>query len=123
MQEQVKITVIDDKMREEEAASLCKWATARAGVIVVAPLLGTMALMLTSAVVFIGITLIGGLWSSGLSNIVSVLLIYLGVLYSAYTSVSSVGGLDALQAALPQAQNMLSPVAGMRWFESSRPSQ
>jgi len=45
MQEQTKITVIDDKMREEEAASLCKWATARAGVIVVAPLLGTMALM------------------------------------------------------------------------------
>ncbi len=69
--------------------------------------------MLTSAVVFIGITLIGGLWSSGLSNIVSVCLIYVGVLYSAYTSVSNVGGLDALQAALPQAQNMLSPVAGM----------
>ena len=45
MHKQVKITVIDDKMREEEAASLCKWATARAGVIVVAPLLGTMALM------------------------------------------------------------------------------
>lgn len=69
--------------------------------------------MLTSAVVFIGITLIGGLWSSGLSNIVSVFLIYVGVLYSAYASVSSVGGLNALQAALPQAQNMLSPVAGM----------
>jgi solute:Na+ symporter, SSS family len=69
--------------------------------------------MLTSAVVFIGITLIGGLWSSGLSNIVSVLLIYVGVLYSAYASVSSVGGMSALQDALPQAQNMLSPVAGM----------
>jgi len=69
--------------------------------------------MLTSAVVFIGITLIGGLWSSGLSNIVSVFLIYVGVLYSAYTSVSNVGGLDVLQAALPQAKQMLSPVAGM----------
>jgi len=69
--------------------------------------------MLTSAVVFIGITLIGGLWSSGLSNIVSVFLIYVGVLYSAYTSVINVGGLDALQAALPQAKQMLSPVAGM----------
>lgn len=69
--------------------------------------------MLTSAVVFIGITLIGGLWSSGLSNIVSVFLIYVGVLYSAYTSVINVGGIDALQAALPQAKQMLSPVAGM----------
>ena len=27
-----KITVIDDKDREEEALSLCKWAAARAGV-------------------------------------------------------------------------------------------
>lgn len=69
--------------------------------------------MLTSAVVFIGITLIGGLWSSGLSNIVSVFLIYVGVLYSAYTSVGNVGGMQALQAALPEAQRMLSPVAGM----------
>ena len=35
--------------------------------------------MITSAIVFVGITLIGGLWSSGLSNIVSVALIYGGV--------------------------------------------
>ena len=69
--------------------------------------------MLTSAVVFIGITLIGGLWSSGLSNIVSVCLIYVGVLYSAFTAVNNVGGLEVLQAALPQAKNMLSPVSGM----------
>ena len=69
--------------------------------------------MLTSAVVFIGITLIGGLWSSGLSNIVSVCLIYVGVLYSAFTAVNNVGGLEVLQATLPQAKNMLSPVSGM----------
>jgi len=45
METKPKITVIDDKMREEAAESLCKWAAARAGVIVVAPLLGTMALI------------------------------------------------------------------------------
>lgn len=45
MKEQPCVTVIDDKVREEKADSLCKWATARAGVIVVAPLLGTMALL------------------------------------------------------------------------------
>ena len=39
-----KITVIDDKMRDEEAESLCRWAAARAGVIVVVPGLGTMSL-------------------------------------------------------------------------------
>ena len=38
-----KITVIDDKDREEEALSLCKWAAARAGVIVVVPGLGTLS--------------------------------------------------------------------------------
>ena len=43
--------------------------------------------MMMSAVVFIGITLIGGLWSSGLSNIVSVCLIYVGVLYSCFAAV------------------------------------
>lgn len=43
--EEPVITVIDDKARKEEADSLCKWAAARAGVIVVAPLLGTVALL------------------------------------------------------------------------------
>ncbi|MGL5207333.1 MAG: hypothetical protein ACRC8T_07455 [Acidaminococcaceae bacterium] len=45
MSENLKITVIDDKARRDEADALCKWAAARAGVIVVAPLLGTMALI------------------------------------------------------------------------------
>lgn len=39
------VEVIDDKAREEEAESLCRWAAARAGVIVVAPLVGTMSLI------------------------------------------------------------------------------
>lgn len=39
------VEVIDDKAREEEAEDLCRWAAARAGVIVVAPLLGTMSLV------------------------------------------------------------------------------
>ena len=44
--EEVKVgEIIDDRMREEEAESLCRWAAARAGVIVVAPLLGTMSLV------------------------------------------------------------------------------
>ena len=45
MSEELKITLIDEKARENEAEALCKWAAARAGVIVVAPLLGTMALI------------------------------------------------------------------------------
>ena len=45
MDEDTKVTVIDDAAREEEADLICKWAAARAGVIVVAPLLGTVALI------------------------------------------------------------------------------
>lgn len=48
-QEEIKtaedVVVIDDRARAEEAESLCRWAAARAGVIVVAPLLGTMSLI------------------------------------------------------------------------------
>ena len=43
MNQETKVTVIDDRLRQEEAETLCRWAAARAGVIVVAPLLGTMA--------------------------------------------------------------------------------
>ena len=43
--EQTKVTVIDDRFCQEEAEALCRWAAARAGVIVVAPLVGTMALI------------------------------------------------------------------------------
>ena len=45
MEEENKVTVIDDKAREEAADKLCKWATARAGVIVVMPGLGTVAMI------------------------------------------------------------------------------
>ena len=69
--------------------------------------------MIMSAVVFIGITLIGGLWSSGLSNIVSVTLIYVGIIYSATQSVANVGGWDAMVAKLPNAEIMASPIAGL----------
>ena len=69
--------------------------------------------MLTSAVVFIGITLIGGLWSSGLSNIVSVILIYAGVLYSTYAAVDKVGGMTVLLSQLPAGKDWLNPFAGL----------
>lgn len=69
--------------------------------------------MMMSAVVFIGITLIGGLWSSGLSNMVSVVLIYLGILYSCVSAVDAVGGMDSVTAKLPDAAAMLDPLAGI----------
>lgn len=70
--------------------------------------------MLVSAAVFIGITFVGGLWSSGLSNILSVILIYLGILYATMTSVDNLGGLANLQASLPAAPfDWFGPLGGL----------
>lgn len=45
MTDENKVTVIDDRVRQEEAEALCRWGAARAGVIVVAPLVGTVAMV------------------------------------------------------------------------------
>lgn len=69
--------------------------------------------MLMSAAVFIGITIIGGLWSSGLSNILSVGIIYVGVVTGTVMIVARQGGLSAIQAQLPPTVDWFSPVGGL----------
>jgi len=69
--------------------------------------------MIVSAAVFIGITLIGGLWSSGLSNIVSMILIYIGVLAGTYMTVSNQGGISAISAKLPTGTDWFAPVGSL----------
>jgi SSS family solute:Na+ symporter len=58
--------------------------------------------MLVTAVVFVGITLIGGFWAAGLTNVINVIVIYAGLLLAAVLSVGRVGGLGALKAGLPE---------------------
>ena len=70
--------------------------------------------MIVSAIVFIGITLIGGLWSSGLSNMISVILIYIGIVYSTVSAVSNQGGLGSVVSQLPTTGlDWMSPFAGL----------
>ena len=69
--------------------------------------------MITSAVVFIGITLIGGLWSSGLSNIVSVILIYVGVITGTVITVSVQGGVAVIAQKLPVGTDWFGAVGGI----------
>lgn len=57
--------------------------------------------MFVTAVVFVGITLIGGFWAAGLTNIINVTLIYAGVLLGAAIAVGKVGGFGELMAKLP----------------------
>lgn len=60
--------------------------------------------MLTSAVVFIGITLIGGMWSASQSNLLNVTLQYMGIAAEAYAIISMVGGMLAVQLKVPEPQ-------------------
>jgi len=57
--------------------------------------------MLVTALVFVGITLIGGFWAAGLTNIINVIFIYLGVLLGAGLAVKKVGGFGNLLENLP----------------------
>ena len=57
--------------------------------------------MFVTAIVFVGITLIGGFWAAGLTNIINVILIYAGVLLGAFLAVGKVGGFGELVAKLP----------------------
>ena len=68
--------------------------------------------MITSAIVFIGTTILGGLWSSGLSNILSTILIYVGVLTSTLVIVSRQGGISTIAASLPAGVDWFGPVGG-----------
>lgn len=72
--------------------------------------------MITSALVFIGITFIGGMWSAGLSNLLNVSLIYVGITIAAITTISSQGGLRAISLKLPQEVPYLHPVNGLGWI-------
>ncbi|HUT13173.1 MAG TPA: sodium:solute symporter family protein [Thermoguttaceae bacterium] len=68
--------------------------------------------MIFSAIVFIALTIVGGLWSASLGNILNVTLIYGGVTLAAVLSVQAAGGLDKLAELLPADQNYLHPVEG-----------
>lgn len=57
--------------------------------------------MLTSAAVFISVTMIGGMWSASLSNILNVSLKYVGIILATIVSVTHAGGLPNIQAQLP----------------------
>lgn len=57
--------------------------------------------MFVTAVVFAGITLIGGFWAAGLTNIINVIMIYAGVILGAVMCIVKVGGFGELATKLP----------------------
>lgn len=73
--------------------------------------------MVASALIFIAITLTGGYWASGLTNVINVIIIYLGIFLALGASVASYGGVEKIVAALPAASGdvWFDPVAGIGW--------
>jgi SSS family solute:Na+ symporter len=57
--------------------------------------------MMMTAAVFIGITLIGGFWAAGLTNVINVLVIYVGIGLGVIMTLWRLGGLGALRDAMP----------------------
>ena len=57
--------------------------------------------MVVSAVVFVGITLIGGFWAAGLTNVINVLVIYVGICLGAVLTVQRVGGFSHMVEQMP----------------------
>jgi len=57
--------------------------------------------MFVTALVFVGITLIGGFWAAGLTNIINVILIYVGVLLGAVIAVTKIGGWGEFVSKIP----------------------
>jgi SSS family solute:Na+ symporter len=57
--------------------------------------------MAVTAVVFVGITLIGGLWAAGLTNVINVVVIYLGIGLGAFLTVNRLGGVSTFAAQIP----------------------
>lgn len=69
--------------------------------------------MAVTALVFVGITLIGGMWAAGLTNIINVIVIYVGIVSGAFASISKVGGFQKLQLALPANGTWFEPFSGV----------
>lgn len=72
--------------------------------------------MITSALVFIGITFIGGMWSAGLSNLLNVSLIYIGLTVATVVTVVSQGGVAQIAVKIPQNVPYFHWVDGLGWL-------
>lgn len=69
--------------------------------------------MIVSACVFVSITFIGGMWSTGLCNSFNVPLKYTGIILCTILAVSQSGGIQNIKVHLPQNIPYFSPIKGV----------
>jgi SSS family solute:Na+ symporter len=69
--------------------------------------------MLASTVIFIIITLFGGYWASGLTNLINVVMIYVGIIVALIACLGKFGGLETLRASVPPDGPWFDLISGM----------
>lgn len=69
--------------------------------------------IIISAIVFISITFIGGMWSSSLANILNVILIYLGIAAATWAAINRIGGVAQIVPSLPAGVPWMDLIAGV----------
>lgn len=84
--------------------------------------------MIASAIVFVAVTLVGGYWAAGLSNIINVIIIYVGIGMGVIVAIAKYGGWTSIMNALPQAHPGtdlfvgVGPLVVLAWFLTMIPN-
>lgn len=71
--------------------------------------------IVTSGVVFVAITFIGGMWSASFSNIFNTVLIYGGILLATVAVLTNNGGVETIALNLPEGGTWFDPIGGIGW--------
>lgn len=71
--------------------------------------------IVTSGIVFVAITFIGGMWSASLSNILNTVLIYGGIMIATVAVITGHGGMSTITMNLPSGGTWIDPIAGIGW--------
>ncbi|MDR0485226.1 MAG: sodium:solute symporter family protein [Elusimicrobiota bacterium] len=70
--------------------------------------------MMASAAIFIFITVVGGYWASGLTNVINVVIIYIGIVVALIKTLSMSGGIATIKQAFEPTQTFwFDPISGL----------
>jgi SSS family solute:Na+ symporter len=69
--------------------------------------------MLISAVIFIAITVVGGYWASGLTNVINVVVIYIGIIVALVQTFNKFGGMETIITQVPAGDFWMDPISGL----------
>ncbi len=69
--------------------------------------------MILSAIIFLAISSIGGMMSTGITNVINIGLLYVSVIIAVIFTIKGVGGIEPLMAGLPDRETFLHPIDGL----------